>query len=91
MKMRAVRLLEIGKALAVAEMPVPEAGAREVLVKVKAAGICHTDEHYRAGDIKVHRLPITSLGTACAFITWPPVVFAHIAFREMSSSAPLAK
>ena len=59
MKMRAVRLLEIGKALAVAEMPVPQAGEREVLIKVKAAGICHTDEHYRAGDIKVRSLPIT--------------------------------
>jgi propanol-preferring alcohol dehydrogenase len=59
MKMKAVRLVEIGKALAAAEISVPEASEREVLIKVKAAGICHTDEHYRAGDIKVPRLPIT--------------------------------
>ena len=59
MKMRAVRLVEIGKELAAVEIPVPEIKEREVLIKVKAAGICHTDEHYRAGDVKVPRLPVT--------------------------------
>ena len=37
----------------------PSAGPGQVMVRVKAAGICHTDEHYRAGDAPVARLPLT--------------------------------
>ena len=40
-------------------MPVPEPGAAEVLIRVKAAGICHSDAHYRAGRSPVDRLPLT--------------------------------
>src|SRR2546427_5476171 len=28
-------------------------------VRVKAAGICHSDAHYRAGKSRVHPLPLT--------------------------------
>ncbi len=38
-------------------MPTP--GDDDVLVRVKAAGICHTDVHYRAGKSKVDPLPLT--------------------------------
>ncbi len=41
------------------ELPVPEAGARDVLISVKAAGICHSDAHYRAGTSAVRPLPRT--------------------------------
>jgi len=37
----------------------PQVGARDVLVKVKAAGICHSDAHYRAGRSLVRPLPLT--------------------------------
>ena len=30
---------------------VPDPGKGEVLVRVKACGVCHTDLHYRAGSI----------------------------------------
>ena len=30
---------------------VPDPGDDEVLVKVKACGVCHTDLHYREGSI----------------------------------------
>jgi D-arabinose 1-dehydrogenase-like Zn-dependent alcohol dehydrogenase len=33
--------------------------ADDVLVAVKAAGICHSDAHYRAGRSPVHPLPLT--------------------------------
>jgi 2-desacetyl-2-hydroxyethyl bacteriochlorophyllide A dehydrogenase len=39
--------------------PVPSPGPREVLVRVKAAGICHSDAHYRAGRSLVQPLPLT--------------------------------
>jgi 2-desacetyl-2-hydroxyethyl bacteriochlorophyllide A dehydrogenase len=38
---------------------VPVVGPRDVLVRVKAAGICHSDAHYRAGKSLVRPLPLT--------------------------------
>lgn len=38
-------------------MPAP--GPGDVLVRVKAAGICHSDAHYRAAKSHVHPLPLT--------------------------------
>jgi len=57
--MKAVRLIEIGKPLEMQEVAVPEAGPGQVLVRVKAAGICHSDVHYRAGKSPVGPLPQT--------------------------------
>jgi propanol-preferring alcohol dehydrogenase len=41
------------------EVSVPAVGARDVLVRVKAAGVCHSDAHYRAGKSLVRPLPLT--------------------------------
>src|ERR1041384_5607431 len=57
--MRAVRLTQIGKSLERAEIPVPEIGPTDVLIRVAAAGICHSDAHYRAGISKIDNLPLT--------------------------------
>jgi len=57
--MRAVQLTEIGKALAQADIPIPEIGSSDVLIRVAAAGICHSDAHYRAGISKIEHLPLT--------------------------------
>ena len=48
--MKAVRLTQVGHPLELQEIPVPEIGPKDVLVRVKAAGICHSDVHYRAVD-----------------------------------------
>src|SRR6266404_1014403 len=57
--MRAVRLVQLGKPLENADVPVPETGPTEVLIRVAAAGICHSDAHYRAGISEIDRLPLT--------------------------------
>ena len=57
--MKAVRLMQLGKALEDAQIPVPEIGAAEVLVRVVACGICHSDAHYRAGISSIDSLPVT--------------------------------
>jgi len=57
--MRAVRLGQIGAPLENAEIEVPEIGLSEVLIRVGAAGICHSDAHYRAGISKIDNLPVT--------------------------------
>ena len=57
--MKAVRLIRIGKPLQLQEVSLPHPGERDVLVRVKAAGICHSDVHYRAGVSPVGPLPQT--------------------------------
>lgn len=37
----------------------PRCGPGDVLVRVRAAGICHSDVHYRAGRSRVDPLPLT--------------------------------
>jgi len=57
--MRAVQLTQIGKALTGVDVPIPEIGPADVLIRVAATGICHSDAHYRAGISKIDRLPLT--------------------------------
>ena len=57
--MKAVRLVEVGQPLEMQEIPVPDVGDRDVLVRIEAAGICHSDQHYRAGHSPVGSLPQT--------------------------------
>src|SRR5436189_4903819 len=57
--MRAVRLVQVGKPLEQADIPIPEVGSSDVFIRVAAAGICHSDAHYRAGISKIDSLPVT--------------------------------
>jgi propanol-preferring alcohol dehydrogenase len=57
--MRAIRLTEFGKPLELQEIPIPDIGEKDILVRVCAAGICHSDVHYRAGRSAMGRMPIT--------------------------------
>lgn len=57
--MKAAIVEEFGKPLVLKEVPVPEPGYGQVLVKVIASGVCHTDLHVRDGDWHVKpTLPI---------------------------------
>lgn len=57
--MKSVRMIEAGKQLEFQEIPIPAIGEKDVLVRVRAAGICHSDAHYRAGRSAMEILPIT--------------------------------
>ena len=59
--MKAVQLIKINKDLENREIPTPLPKTDEVLIRIKAAGICHSDVHYRDGVSSVGYLPI-SLG-----------------------------
>lgn len=48
--MKAAVVHEFGKSLRIEDVPVPSPGPGEVLVQVKACGVCHTDLHAAAGD-----------------------------------------
>ena len=57
--MKAVRLVKVGSPLEMQEIPEPRVADGDVLVRVRAAGICHSDVHYRAGTSPVRPLPMT--------------------------------
>ena len=57
--MKAIRLTKPGSPLEEQELAKPAVGAHDVLIRVKAAGICHSDAHYRAGVSPVEPLPLT--------------------------------
>jgi len=57
--MKAVRFVGVNQPLEMRAIPIPEISEREILVKVKAAGICHSDVHYRAGISPVKPVPLT--------------------------------
>jgi len=46
------------KPLKLVELPVPEPGYGEILVKVNMCGLCHTDLHTVEGDLELPVLPI---------------------------------
>jgi propanol-preferring alcohol dehydrogenase len=48
--MKAAVVHEFGRPLTIEEVPVPAAGPGQVLVKIAATGVCHTDLHAANGD-----------------------------------------
>ena len=56
--MKAAVLHAIGEPLRIEEVALPRPGPGQVLVKVAAAGVCHSDLHQRDGTVPPHRLPL---------------------------------
>ena len=55
--MQAAVVKEFGKDLSIEEVPVPQPGPRQVLVKLVSSGVCHTDLHAADGDWPVKPNP----------------------------------
>jgi alcohol dehydrogenase, propanol-preferring len=55
--MKAAVVHALGKPLVIEDVPVPTTGPGEILVKVKACGVCHTDLHAACGDWPVKPSP----------------------------------
>ena len=51
--MKAAVIREFGAPLVIEDMPVPEPGPGQVVVRIAATGVCHTDLHVADGDWKV--------------------------------------
>ena len=56
--MRAMVLSEPGTPLRESELPAPEPGAGEVLLQVRACGVCRTDLHVLDGELPDPKLPL---------------------------------
>jgi len=68
--MKAIRMIEAGKPLELQEIPIPNAGEEDVLVRIRAAGICHSDAHYRAGHSPMGKMPITLGHEVAGDVEW---------------------
>jgi len=56
--MKAAVLNRAGLPLLIEDVVVPQPGPGEILIKVKACGVCHTDLHLAAGEWRLHKLPL---------------------------------
>lgn len=45
MLMKALRYVEIGKPPVVVDIPIPKPGPGQVLLKITAGGVCHSDDY----------------------------------------------
>ena len=48
--MKAAVVRTFGEQLTIEDVPIPTPGPGEVLVKIVATGVCHTDLHAAAGE-----------------------------------------
>src|SRR6202047_827529 len=55
--MRAAVVTDFHSPLQVQDLPIPEPGAGEVLVRIETSGLCHTDIHAAHGDWPVKPPP----------------------------------
>jgi alcohol dehydrogenase, propanol-preferring len=56
--MKAAVLRKAGEPLGIEEIAAPVAGPGEILIRVKACGVCHTDLHLAAGEWRLPKLPL---------------------------------
>src|SRR5579859_2099907 len=56
--MKAAVLHKAGAPLVIEEIDKPQAGPGEILIQVKACGVCHTDVHLAAGEWRLPKLPL---------------------------------
>lgn len=57
--MKATRFYEVGQPITIEDVPEPEVGPTDVLVKISGAGVCHSDLHVIDGEVGVRQKPIT--------------------------------
>jgi len=57
-KMHAMVLQAPGKPLVPCELPVPEPGPEQVLIRIHACGVCRTDLHILDGELDKPKLPL---------------------------------
>ncbi len=68
--MRAMVLEKAGEPLVACDLPIPEPGPHQVLVRVSACGVCRTDLHVVDGELTEPKLPLVPgheiIGTVAA-------------------------
>jgi alcohol dehydrogenase, propanol-preferring len=57
--LKAARLYDQGADFVIEDLPQPDAGPGEVLIRIAGAGVCHSDLHIKRGDVPAFHLPQT--------------------------------
>ncbi|TAL05085.1 MAG: NAD(P)-dependent alcohol dehydrogenase [Porticoccaceae bacterium] len=57
--MKATRFIEVGQPIQLIDLPDPDVGPTDVLVRISGAGVCHSDLHVIDGEVGVRQKPIT--------------------------------
>lgn len=86
--MRCYCVLHHGQALELVEKPIPEPQGTEVLLKVRAAGVCHTDLHLWEGHYDLgggKKLTLAERGIQ------PPLTLSHEIVGEVVSAGAAAQ
>jgi len=88
--MRAVQLTRFRAPLVEIQLPDPEPGPGEILILVRAAGICHSDAHYRSGlgNIALPRTPgheVSGVVARCGPGVLSPAVGTRVAVHYLLS------
>jgi S-(hydroxymethyl)glutathione dehydrogenase/alcohol dehydrogenase len=80
---------EVGQPLVLEDLPVPDVGPREVLVRVTASGICHTDLNVIDG-LSALPLPIVPGHEGCGVVeeVGPDVRRVRVGDRVLASVSP---
>ena len=82
--MRAIRLVTGGEPLELQEVPVPEPGEGQVVVKVAGCGVCHTDiGFWRDGVPTRHALPLTLGHEVSGVVTAAGAAYRHLLGKEV--------
>ena len=69
MKTRAAVLWEVPGKWKVQEVELDEPGPTEVLVQLVSSGLCHSDDHYTQGDLRLGHMPF--IGGHEGASNWP--------------------
>src|SRR5512147_1585941 len=80
--MKSVRMVETGKPLQLQEIPIPNMDEKDVLVRIRAAGICHSDAHYRAGRSTMGNMPITLGHEVAGEVVWAGAKVTNVKIGE---------
>ena len=83
--MRCYCVLQHGQPLELVDKPIPEPTGTEVLIKVKAAGVCHTDLHLWEGHYDLgggKKLTLAERGIK------PPLTLSHEIVGEVVAAGP---
>ena len=87
--MKAAVVRELGKPLTIEEVPVPEPEENQILVRIAATGICHTDLHAAKGDWPVKPRPPFIPGHE-GVGRWPLSAVPYAASRKATASDSMA-